>query len=137
MAVGDRTQLGGTAYDRLRILTTCRTIAMVGLSANPYHPSDFAAIYLAANGYKIVPVNPSQAGKTILGEHVYSRVDEIDHLVDIVNVFRPSAEVPDIAYRQSRSKPKYCGSNSALSARTEAKSPAMAALKWSWTGAAR
>ena len=36
MAVGDRTQLGGTAYDRLRILTTCRTIAMVGLSANPY-----------------------------------------------------------------------------------------------------
>jgi uncharacterized protein len=62
MAVGDRTQLGGTAYDRLRILTTCRTIAMVGLSANPYHPSDFAAIYLAANGYNIIPINPSQAG---------------------------------------------------------------------------
>ena len=81
MAVGDRTQLGGTAYDRLRILTTCRTIAMVGLSANPYHPSDFAAIYLAANGYKIIPVNPSQVGKTILGERVYSRINEIDHPV--------------------------------------------------------
>jgi predicted CoA-binding protein len=82
MAVGDRTQLGGTAYDRLRILTTCRTIAMVGLSANPYHPSDFAAIYLAANGYNIIPINPSQAGKTILGERVYARVDEIGRPVD-------------------------------------------------------
>ena len=58
MAVGDRTELGGTVYDRLRILTNCRTIAMVGLSANPYHPSAFAAIYLAANGYKIIPVRP-------------------------------------------------------------------------------
>ena len=97
MAVGDRTQLGGTAFDRLRILTTYRNIAMVGLSANPYHPSDFAGIYLKANGYKIIPVNPSQAGKTILGERVYGRVDEIDHPVDIVDVFRPAAEVPEIA----------------------------------------
>jgi predicted CoA-binding protein len=106
MAAGDRTQLGGTAYDRLRILTTCRTIAMVGLSANPYHPSDFGAIYLAANGYKIIPINPSQAGKTILGEPVYARVDEIDHPVDIVNVFRPSAEVPDIARQAVQIKAK-------------------------------
>ena len=106
MAVGDRTELGGTAYDRLRILTTCRTIAMVGLSANPYHPSDFAAIYLAANGYKIIPVNPSQAGKTILGERVYSRIDEIDHPVDIVDVFRPSVEVPEIARQAVKIKAK-------------------------------
>src|ERR1700740_3366667 len=96
-AVGDRTQLGGTAFDRLRILTDYRTIAMVGLSANPYHPSDFAAIYLGANGYKIIPVNPSHAGKNILGEKVYARVEEIVHPVDIVDVFRPSAEVPDVA----------------------------------------
>src|ERR1700745_949588 len=96
-AVGDRTQLGGTAYDRLRIPPDCRTIAMVGLSTTPYHPSDFAAIYLAANGYKIIPVNPSAAGKTILGERVFARLDEIDHPVDIVEVFRPSAEAPDVA----------------------------------------
>ena len=105
-AVGDRTQFGGTAYDRLRILTDCRSIAMVGLSAHPYHPSDFAAIYLAANGYKIIPVNPSQAGKTILGERVYSRIDEIDHPVDIVDVFRPSAEVPHIARQAVKVKAK-------------------------------
>ena len=137
MAVGDRTQLGGTAYDRLRILTTCRTIAMVGLSANPYHPSDFAAIYLAANGYNIIPVNPSQAGKTILGERVYARVDEISRPVDIVNVFRPSAEVPDIARQAVKIKAKVLWLQLGLSAKTAARSPAMTALKWSWTGAAR
>jgi predicted CoA-binding protein len=97
MAVGDRTQLGGTAYDRLRILTNYRNIAMVGLSSNPYQPSSFAGIYLAANGYNIIPVNPSQAGKTILGRRVYSSVDEIDVPVDIVDVFRPASEAPDIA----------------------------------------
>jgi predicted CoA-binding protein len=97
MAVGDRTNLAGTAYDRLRILTTCRNIAMVGLSSNQYQPSAFAGIYLAANGYNIIPVNPSQAGKTILGQRVYGRVDEIDKPVDIVDVFRPASEVPEIA----------------------------------------
>lgn len=97
MPVGDRTNLAGTVYDRLRILTTCRSIAMVGLSSNPYQPSSFAGIYLAANGYRIIPVNPSQAGKQILGERVYARLDEVDRPVDIVDVFRPAAEVPDIA----------------------------------------
>ena len=97
MAVGDRTNFGGTAYDRLRILTSHRNIAMVGLSSNPYQPSSFAGIYLAANGYNIIPVNPSQAGKNILGRRVYGRVDEIDKPVDIVDVFRPASEVPEIA----------------------------------------
>jgi predicted CoA-binding protein len=106
MAVGDRTQLAGTAYDRLRILTSCRNIAMVGLSSNPYAPSSFAGIYLAANGYNIIPVNPGQAGKKILGERVYGRVDEIDKPVDIVDVFRPAAEVPEIARQAVKAKAK-------------------------------
>ena len=106
MAVGDRTQLAGTAYDRLRILTACRNIAMVGLSSNPYAPSSFAGIYLAANGYNIIPVNPGQAGKKILGERVYGRVDEIDKPVDIVDVFRPAAEVPEIARQAVKAKAK-------------------------------
>jgi predicted CoA-binding protein len=97
MAVGDRTNLAGTAYDRLRILTAYRNIAMVGLSSNPYQPSSFAGIYLAANGYHIIPVNPSQAGKKILDQRVYARVDEIDEPVDIVDVFRPASEAPEIA----------------------------------------
>ncbi len=106
MAVGDRTQLAGTAYDRLRILTSCRNIAMVGLSSNPYAPSSFAGIYLAANGYNIIPVNPSQAGKKILGQQAYGRVDEIDKPVDIVDVFRPASEVPEIARQAVKIKAK-------------------------------
>ena len=106
MPVGDRTHLGGTVYDRLRILTSYRTIAMVGLSSNPYQPSSFAGIYLDANGYDIIPVNPSQAGKTILGQRVYGRVDEIDRPVDIVDVFRPASEVPEIARQAVKIKAK-------------------------------
>lgn len=106
MPVGDRTNLAGTAYDRLRILTTCRNIAMVGLSSSQYQPSAFAAIYLAANGYTIIPVNPSHAGKQIFGQRVYGRVDEIDKPVDIVDVFRPAAEVPEIARQAVKIKAK-------------------------------
>ena len=51
-------------------------------------------------------ISPSQAGKTILGERVYSRIDEIDHPVDIIDVFRPSAEVPDIARQAVKIKAK-------------------------------
>ena len=106
MFIGDRTNFGGTAYDRLRILTGYRNIAMVGLSSNPYQPSSFAGIYLAANGYNIIPVNPSQAGKTILGQRAYGRVDEIDKPVDIVDVFRPASEVPEIARQAVKIKAK-------------------------------
>jgi predicted CoA-binding protein len=108
MAVGDRTQLAGTAYDRLRILTACRNIAMVGLSSNPYAPSSFAGIYLAANGYNIIPVNPGQAGKTVLGLKAYADLVSAarDHRIDIVDVFRPAHEVPEIARQAVKAKAK-------------------------------
>ncbi|MBV9120940.1 MAG: CoA-binding protein [Chloroflexi bacterium] len=70
---------------------------MVGLSSNPYAASSFAGIYLDANGYNIVPVNPSQAGKTILGKKVFGSVGEVGEPVDIVDVFRPAHEAPEIA----------------------------------------
>lgn len=103
MAVGDRTDYGLTAADRLRILSSCRTIAMVGLSSNPYAASSFAAIYLDANGYTVIPVNPVQAGKTILGKPVRASLMDIDGPVDIVDVFRPAVEAPEIA-RQAVAK---------------------------------
>jgi uncharacterized protein len=99
-AVGERNDLGLTAWDRYRILTSYRTIAMVGLSSNYYNASSFAAIYLDANGYDIVPVNPSQAGKReIMGRRVYASLREaaVDHSIDIVDVFRPSPEAAGIA----------------------------------------
>src|SRR5215471_10823780 len=76
-AVGERNDYGLTAWDRYRILTNHRTIAMVGLSSNYYNASSFAAIYLDANGYDIVPVNPSQAGRReIMGRRVYASLRE-------------------------------------------------------------
>src|SRR5205807_5044829 len=100
-AVGERNELGLTAWDRYRILTTYRTIAMVGLSSNYYNASSFAGVYLDANGYDVVPVNPAQAGREILGRRVYPNLEEAarDHEIEIVDVFRPSREVPEIAER--------------------------------------
>jgi predicted CoA-binding protein len=99
-AVGERNDHGLTGWDRYRILTTHRTIAMVGLSSNYYNASSFAAVYLDANGYDVVPVNPAQAGKReILGRRVYANLREAaaDHEIEIVDVFRPAPEAPAIA----------------------------------------
>jgi predicted CoA-binding protein len=83
------------AYDRLRILTTYRTIAMVGLSADPMRPSHFAAIYMQSHGYRIIPVNPRAVGELILGETVYASLSEVPEPVGVVDVFRrPEFVVP-------------------------------------------
>ena len=85
------------AWERLRILQENRRIAMVGLSADPMRPSHFAAIYMQSEGYDVIPVNPRYAGQTILGETVYSSLEEIPGPVDIVDVFRRAEELPKIA----------------------------------------
>lgn len=101
-AVGERNDLGLAPRERYRILTQYRTIAMVGLSANYYNASSFAAIYLDANGYDIVPVNPTQAGKrSILNRPVYpdlvAAAAAHPRPIEIVDVFRPAKEAPAIA----------------------------------------
>jgi uncharacterized protein len=86
------------AWERLRILNENRTIAMVGLSADPMRPSHFAAIYMQSEGYDIIPVNPRYAGERILGQLVYAALEEIPRPVQIVDVFRRAEEVPAIAH---------------------------------------
>jgi predicted CoA-binding protein len=83
-----------TAADRLRILKKCRRIAMVGLSSNPFRPSHFAAIYLLAEGYDVVPVNPREA--EILGRQAYASLREVPGHVEVVDIFREAAAVPGI-----------------------------------------
>jgi predicted CoA-binding protein len=78
-----------------RILRTCRTIAVVGLSADWFRPSYFAASYLQGKGYRIVPVNPKYP--EILGEKAYARLEDIPFAVDMVDVFRKPADLPPIA----------------------------------------
>lgn len=84
------------------ILSGVRTIAMVGASANWNRPSYFAMKYLQQKGFRVIPVNPTAAGKTILGERVHASLDEIGERVDMVDVFRPAAEAPAIAEQAIR-----------------------------------
>ena len=78
-----------------RILAQSRTIAVVGLSANWYRPSYFAAKYLQEHGYRVIPVNPNYT--EVLGERCYPSVTAIPEPVDVVDAFRKAAEMPALA----------------------------------------
>ncbi len=83
--------------DLLRgILSSAKTIAVVGCSADPTKASHGVAAYLQAQGYRIIPVNPR--GGEILGETVYPDLPSVPTPVDIVDVFRPPADCPAIAH---------------------------------------
>jgi predicted CoA-binding protein len=73
------------------LLTSVRTIAVVGWSPNPDRPSHRVAAFLAARGYRVIPVNPGQAGHVALGEEVRATLAEVGP-VDMVDVFRRSEE---------------------------------------------
>jgi uncharacterized protein len=72
------------------ILNTVKTVAMVGISPKDNRPSYFAFKYLQERGYRMIPVNPGQAGKDILGQKVYANLSEIREPVDMVDIFRAS-----------------------------------------------
>lgn len=78
------------------ILNSVKTVAIVGASANDVRPSFFVAKYLIDKGYEVYPVNPGHAGKEILGRMTYGKLADIPATIDMVDVFRPSAAVPDI-----------------------------------------
>ena len=80
-----------------RILRSCHTIAVVGLSAEWHRPSYFAAKYLQAKGYRILPVNPRYAGRSVLGMPCVARLEDLTEPVDMVDVFRKTADVGPIA----------------------------------------
>ncbi len=77
------------------ILRRCKTIAVVGLSAQWHRPSYFAAKYMQEHGYRVIPVNPGQ--ESILGERCYKSLRDIPEKVDIVDCFRKSADIGPIA----------------------------------------
>jgi predicted CoA-binding protein len=75
-----------------RVLTETRTIALVGWSPKPDRPSHRVAAFLKAQGYRVIPVNPGQAGQIALGETVRASLAEIGEAVDMVDIFRRSEE---------------------------------------------
>ena len=86
-------------------LASAKTIAMVGVSSIKKEistsikrrPSIIVMKYLQEFGYRVIPVNPFSTGKMIYGENIVAKLEDIKIPIDIVNVFRPSKEVPDIA----------------------------------------
>lgn len=82
--------------DIIDILRHTRTIAMVGASSKPERPSYGVMQYLLANGFEVVPVNPGQAGSTLMGQLVYASLKDIPFPVDLVDVFREPAATPAV-----------------------------------------
>jgi len=83
--------------DHLRtVLTRARTIAVVGLSANPLRASYFVARYLSLRGFRVVGVNPALAGQVLFGQPAFASLSEIGFDVDMVDIFRAPNAVPPI-----------------------------------------
>ena len=78
------------------VLERVKTIAMVGASPNWNRPSYFVMKYLQGKGYRVIPVNPAIAGKTLLGERAYASLGDIPDKVDMVDMFRTSEEAPGV-----------------------------------------
>ena len=88
------------------ILTSVKSIAMVGASERENRPSYFAFKYLLERGYTMIPVNPGQAGETILGRRVYARLADVPEPIDMVDIFRNSRYAPAIVAEVLALKPR-------------------------------
>ena len=85
------------ADDLIRdVLTTTKTIALVGASPKPERPSHGVMGVLLQHGYRVIPVNPGQAGKSIHGQTVVASLADIDEPVDMIDVFRAPEQLGDV-----------------------------------------
>ncbi len=91
-----------------QILTSVKTIALVGASPKPQRASHRVMAYLQHHGYRVIPVNPACRSEELLGERVFASLDDIpDRIkIDMVDVFRRSDAVPEIAEAAIRIKAK-------------------------------
>lgn len=87
-----------------KILKDCKNIAVVGLSPKEDRPSHVVAKYLKSQGYRIIPVNPN--ADEVLGEKCYPDLSSIPYLIDVVDIFRRSEDVPPIVDEAIKIKAK-------------------------------
>jgi uncharacterized protein len=83
--------------DFAALLAATKTIAVVGMSNRPDRPSHEVASVMQRGGFRIIPVNPQYAGTTILGETCVASLADIDERVDIVDCFRRSEDMVEVA----------------------------------------
>ena len=97
-----------------KTLETSKTIAMVGVSSIKKEvstnirrrPSTIVMKYMQEFGYRVIPVNPFSAGEKLYGEIIVSKLEDIDIPIDIVDIFRPEKEVPELAMQTIKIKAK-------------------------------
>ena len=87
------------------ILRETKTIALVGASPNPERPSHRVMAFLLRKGYRVIPVNPGQAGKEIQGQTVHARLADIGEPVDMIDVFRAADALPGLVDEVLAMKP--------------------------------
>lgn len=90
--------------EQIRKFYSLKNIAVVGMSKNPEKAAHYVPKYLADKGYNIIPVNPTT--DEILGRKCYHEINEVNELIDIVDVFRPSDQVMPIVEEAIKKKPK-------------------------------
>ncbi|HLH03885.1 MAG TPA: CoA-binding protein [Bryobacteraceae bacterium] len=76
------------------LLESAKTIAVVGLSSNPMRPSFGVSRFLQRQGFRVIPVNPQET--EVLGERAYASVKDVPGAIDIVDIFRRPARVPEV-----------------------------------------
>jgi len=88
------------------ILSTVKTIAMVGASEKENRPSYFVFKYLLERGYRMIPVNPGRAGHDMLGQRIYGKLADIPEPIDMIDIFRGSQYALDIVQEALALKPR-------------------------------
>ncbi len=118
------------AYLR-EILTSARTIAIVGASPRRERPSHRVMAYLQRHGYRAIPVNPNAAGDMILGEACYASLADVPEPIDMVDIFRRSRLGGCCGRRQrSPSAPRQCGCSSRCATTRPPPAPKPPASGW-------
>jgi len=90
--------------DEIRQILSLKNVAVVGMSKNAEKAAHYVPKYLQAQGYNIVPVNPT--ADEILEKKCYPSLQEVDQQIDVVDVFRPSDQVLPVVQEAIKKKPK-------------------------------
>ena len=87
-------------HELRNIFKNLKTMVMVGVSASPLRASFFVARYFVLRGISVIPINPNYEGQYLWGEKVLGKISDIqpDKRVDLIDIFRPSKEVPYIVH---------------------------------------
>ncbi len=94
----------GHTDEEIRQILGYKRVAVIGISRDPQKAAHYVPKYLSENGYNVTPVNPG--ADEILGKKCYSGIKEVDHAIDIVDVFRPSGQVMSVIRDVIEKKPR-------------------------------